>query len=89
MSYIEEIKKKIPERFHPEPDFQALIEIAENNNLNSKLALLEHLNKEIKQVEDWLKKNEATGGTIVIHLRDKTLKLGTLKACKKYVDDYL
>ena len=89
MSFLEELKKSIPERFHSEPDFKALIDIARLNNFNSKEELLDHLEREIKQIEDWLKNNQDTGGTIVKDLRDKSIKLGTCKACIRYIEEYL
>ena len=88
MSFIEEIKKNIPERFHSEADFKSLIDITRLNNLNSKEELLDYLDKEIKTIEDWIKNNQDTGGTIVKDLRDKSIKLGTCKACKRYIGEY-
>ncbi len=89
MSLIDEIKSKIPERFHTEPDFQALVETARLNNFTSKEELLGYFDKGIQEIEDWVKNNVSTGGTIVKDLRDKTIKLGTFKACKKYIEEYL
>ena len=88
MSFTEELKKTIPERFHSEPDFKALIDIVRLNNLNSKEELLNYLDKEINEVEEWIKNNQATGGTVVKDLRDKTIKLGTCKSCKRYLEEY-
>ena len=86
---IDEIKQKVPERFHAEPDFKALIDTVRLNNFDSKEAVLDYLKKEIKQIEEWVSKNQQTGGTVVKDLRDKMIKLGTLKGCQKYLQDYL
>lgn len=85
---IEEIKKKVPERFQSEPDFKALIDTVRLNEIHSKVDLLSYFEKEIKDIENWITNNIKTGGTIIKELRDKMIKLGTLKAGQKYIQDY-
>jgi len=89
MSLIDEIKTKVPKRFQAEPDFGALVDTVRLNDFTSKEELLDYFDKGIQEIEDWVKNNVSTGGTVVKDLRDKTIKLGTFKACKRYVEEYL
>jgi len=89
MPLVGEIREKVPERFQAEPDFKALVGMIKQNDLNSKSELLDFLKKEISETEKWIEENKAAGGTMNINLRDKTVRLGTLKAAKKYAEDYL
>jgi len=86
---IEEIKKKVPERFQSEPDFKALIDTVRLNEIHSKIDLLSYFDKEIKDIENWITGNIKTGGTIVKDLRDKMIRLGTLKTGKQWLIEYL
>ena len=85
---IEEIKKKVPERFHAEPDFKALIDTVRLNEIHSKIDLLAYFEREIKDIEIWITGNIKTGGTIVKDLRDKMIRLGSLKSGQKYIEEY-
>lgn len=89
MTFRDEIKKTIPERLHVEPDFKALHDMVALNNIKSKDELTAYLDREIKAIEEWLKKNQSAGGTMVKVLRDKIIKLDCLKNCKGMCDEFL
>ncbi len=84
-----ELEKRAPSPIQKEPDFRALLEVVSSKLFDTKEGLLAHIEDEIKENEDWLKQNSATGGTMIMQIRDKVLLLGTLRKAKEYTEKYL
>ena len=89
MSFKDELRKKIPERLHIDPNCRALFDMAALNNLNSSDELRDFLDKEIKEIREWLKSNHSVGGTAVKSIRDKVVKLECLEHCKGICEEFL
>lgn len=89
MDLKETLLKKAPAHIQKEPDFRALLEVVSSKLFDTKEGLLAHINEEIQEIEDWLKQNSATGGTMIMQIRDKVLLLGTLRKAKEYTEKYL
>ena len=89
MSFHDELKKKIPQRLHIDPNFGALQDFVRMNGFSNKDELNTYFEKEIKVVEEWLNSNQNAGGTAVKDIRDKIVKLESLKNCKSMCDDFL
>ena len=89
MDLKETLLKNVPAHIQKEPDFRALLEVASSKLFDTKDGLLVHIKDEIQENEDWLKQNSATGGTMIMQIRDKVLLLGTLRKAKEYTEKYL
>ena len=89
MSFKDELRKKIPERLHADPDCRALFDTVALKGLNSKEELNNYLDAEIKAVRDLLKTNQTVGGTAVKDIRDKIVKLECLEHCKTICQEFL
>ena len=89
MGLKETLLKKAPPHIQKEPDFRVLLEVVSSKLFDTKDGLLAHINDEIQENEDWLKQNSATGGTMIMQIRDKVLLLGTLRKAKEYTERYL
>ena len=86
MNLYDEIRSKVPEKFHNEPYFVFLSDTARLGVFDSVEDLIELLDNDIKKINDWLSGNVMTGN--VEEVAVQMGKLDKLKGAKKYLEEY-
>lgn len=87
MSLFDEIKSKVPEKFHEREDFIFLLDTLRLGVFESASEIMELFDRDIKKINDWLGGNVMTGNVQEIAVQMK--KLDKLKGAKSYLVDYL
>lgn len=86
MSLFDEIRSKVPEKFHNEPYFVFLTDTARLGVFNSADEMIELFDNDIKKINDWLSSNVMTGN--IGEIAKQMGKLDKLKGAKIYLVEY-
>ncbi|MCK4589011.1 MAG: hypothetical protein KAT77_01090 [Nanoarchaeota archaeon] len=87
MNLYNEIRSRVPEKFHNEPCFVFLADTARLGVFDSVNDLIELLDNDIKKINDWLSGNVMTGNVEEVAIQMS--KLDKLKGAKQYLMEYL
>jgi len=87
MSLFEEIKSKVPEKFHEREDFVFLLDTLRLGVFDSKEEVISLLDRDISKINNWLGGNVMTGNVMELTVHMK--KLDKLKGAKGYLEEYL
>lgn len=86
MNLYDEIKSRVPEKFHNEPCFVFLSDTARLGVFNSAAEMIELFDNDIKKVNNWLSGNVMTGN--IEEIAKQMAKLDKLKGAKQYLVEY-
>ncbi len=89
MSLRKEILEKIPDDLKREPEVKTLLEHIELQKLKTKEELQAYLQREIREMERWIKEHKQDGETRVKEVRDKALRLGIFRKCEEITRNFL
>ena len=87
MSLFEEIRSKVPEKFHEREDFVFLLDTLRLGVFDSKDEVISLLDRDISKINNWLSGNVMTG-----NIHEMALQMGKLtklKGAKGYLEEYL
>jgi len=87
MALFDELRSKVPEKFHEKEDFVFLLDTLRLGVFDSKEQLVELLDRDINKINNWLGGNVMTSN--VIELAEQMKKLEKLKGAKNYLEEYL
>ncbi len=87
--FVLEITTKIPEQMHKDADFKTLYGIVIMERMTSKEQTVAYFDGQIAAIEEWLRGNQAAGGSLVLQIRNKIVKMETYKTCRKMCLTYL
>ena len=88
--YLErDLRTKVPAEIQDEPEFKALLETIALNSIRSKESFKSYVQKEITEIDNWLKKNNSTGTETIIAMSNKIAKEQRLKKWKEICEKYL
>ena len=88
--YLErDLKTKVPEDIQDESEFKVLLETLTLNNIRSKESFLSYIQKEIAEIDAWLKKNSSTGTDTILAMTNRIAKAERLKKWKELCEKYI
>ncbi len=89
MGFRDEFRQRIPDELKEDKDFQLLLDMISLNNIRNKGDLYNYFETEIKNIEEWLKQNQAAGGSIILKLRDNVIRLERFRKWKQMCEEFL
>jgi ribonuclease HIII len=89
MNLEQDLKTKVPEEMQEQPEFRVLLETIALNSIRTRESFLNYIQKEIAEIDAWLKKNSSTGTDTILAMTNKIAKAERLKKWKELCEKYL